>query len=207
MPGKADFALRNGIIYLPGSGRTFPGSVAVEGALISYCGPDKGIAPFLGPNTETINLQGKMVSPALHDSHIHSIFGGLFLLDCELTGLSSPAQYLAAIADYANKYPGKTCIRGYGWIQTVFDSRGPHKQQLDAIVNDRPVLLYSSDGHCAWANSAMLALSGISRNTPDPPGGIIERDETWRQAGFQSRNWKKWKTAANNSCAGCLASA
>lgn len=177
MPGKADIALRNGLIYIPGAQKAVPGSLAVEGERISYCGPDAGITPFLGPHTETIALRGKMLLPALYDSHIHSIFGGLFIPECDLTGLLSPQEYFDAIAEYAKKYPDKACIRGHGWLPTVFGPNSPHKKQLDEIVSNRPVLLHSADGHSAWANSAMLQISGITREMESPPGGIIVRDE------------------------------
>ena len=177
MSGKADLALRNGLIYIPGLGKAVRGSLAVEGERISYCGPDHALEPFLGPDTQTISAEGKMILPALHDSHIHSIFGGLFIPECDLTGLASPEAYLQAIAAYAKKYPGKACIRGHGWLSGVFGHNPPHKRQLDEIAANRPVLLHSADGHSAWANSAMLKISGITRDTQNPPGGTIEHDD------------------------------
>ena len=172
----AQLALRNGALYLPGAERTQAGAVAVADSRIAYCGPDSGLAAWLGPGTEVVDLRGGMLLPGLHDSHIHSVFGGLFVPECDLSGLTSAAEYLAALADYAAGHPDKPCLRGQGWMPSVFGPAGPRREQLDGVDASRPVVVTSADGHAAWVNSAALRLAGIGRETPDPPGGLIDRD-------------------------------
>ena len=117
-----------------------------------------------------------MLLPAFHDSHVHPISGGMEALECDLHGLATADEVLKAVAAYAAAHPDATWIRGGGWDLTLFPAATRSKALLDKIVPDRPVLLDASDGHSAWANSKALALAGITKATPDPPLGRIERD-------------------------------
>ncbi len=63
-----------------------------------------------------------------------------------------------------------------GWSNTLFPPTGPRKEDLDKIVSDRPVFMESEDGHSAWVNSKALEMAGITKDTPNPEGGIIEKD-------------------------------
>ena len=175
MPEKfADLALRNGAIYSNGTVR--PGSVAVAGPTIAYAGPDEGIADLCGPETMVIDLQGGLVLPGFIDSHIHSSFGGLFRIECDLSGLTSEAAYLKAIAAYAAADKDKKYLRGNGWLPSAFGPHGPNKAALDAVVPDRPAVITSCDGHAAWVNSIALKMAGIDAGFHAPEGGVIERD-------------------------------
>jgi predicted amidohydrolase YtcJ len=93
-----------------------------------------------------------------------------------LNDLSSREEYLDAVRRFAEAHPEKEAIRGSGWSNALFPVTGPKKEDLDAIVSDRPVQLTSGDAHSSWVNSKALEMAGITRDTPDPVGGIIERD-------------------------------
>jgi hypothetical protein len=86
-------------------------------------------------------------------------------------------QYLAAVAEYAKAHPEAEWITGAGWSLEAFPNGLPTAAALDSAVRDRPVFLPNRDHHGAWANSRALELAGITRDTPDPADGRIERDE------------------------------
>src|SRR5262249_41284279 len=88
----------------------------------------------------------------------------------------SRADYDRIIAAYASARPDVAWIAGAGWSMDLFDSGMPTRQQLDAVVSDRPAFLVNRDHHGAWANTRALAAAGITRDTPHPPDGRIERD-------------------------------
>jgi len=124
-----------------------------------------------------VNLEGRIVLPAFQDSHIHPISGGISQMQCALYDLETKEKYLGAITRYAADHKDASWIRGDGWSLAAFAPTGiPDKKLLDSVVPDRPVYLESSDGHSAWVNSRALAIAGITKNTPDPAGGRIDRD-------------------------------
>ncbi len=173
----ADLVLRGGAIYTMDAPRSWAEAVAVRGERIAYAGPDRGIAGFVGPRTKVVDLAGKMVLPAFQDAHIHPIDGGISYLACALYDLGSKEAYLKAVADYAAKHTQAAWIRGAGWSLAAFAPTGiPDRRLLDGVVSDRPVYLESSDGHSAWVNTKALVIAGITKETPDPPGGRIDHD-------------------------------
>jgi predicted amidohydrolase YtcJ len=117
-----------------------------------------------------------MLLPGFEDSHVHPVEGGVDLGRCVLGDFTTEKQILDAVADYAAKNPTKPWVLGAGWQLPVFKDADPSKALLDAIVPDRPVFLDAADGHSAWVNSKALAIAGVTKATPDPPNGRIERD-------------------------------
>jgi hypothetical protein len=108
---------------------------------------------------------------------------GIEMSQLELGTLETKEQILKAISDYAKAHPDTPWIKGNTWQLPVFPEANPRKEWLDAIVPDRPVLMTAADGHSIWVNSEALQLAGITRNTPDPPGGRIERDANGEPSG------------------------
>jgi hypothetical protein len=172
----ADWVLRNGAIYTMDAARTWAEAVAIDDGRIVYVGAKDGLKPWLGARTKLVDLQGKMVLPGFHDSHVHPISGGIELGECNLNGLDTQEQIFDAIRSYAGQNPNAPWIRGGGWDLPIFSNANPHKSLLDQIVPDRPVFLSAADGHSAWINSKALQIAGITKNTPDTPNGRIERD-------------------------------
>ncbi|MGH8035045.1 MAG: amidohydrolase, partial [Lysobacterales bacterium] len=103
---------------------------------------------------------------------------GVDHFDCSLDILpSTQAVYLAKVAECAATMPDREWIAGGGWNLKAFAPTGiPDKALLDKVVSDRPVIFYSGDGHTAWANSKALEIAGVTRETPDPPNGRIDRN-------------------------------
>lgn len=174
-PSSADVVYRRGAVYTVDAVRSWAESVAVRDGRIVYVGTDAGLAPWIGPKTQSVDLKGKMLLPGFHDAHVHMIGGGIDLDECHLFDLTTQEQVLDTIQQFAKRYPKKKWIRGGGWPLTM-SGGNPHKSLLDTLVPDRPVILDAFDGHSAWANSRALAIAGITKDTPDPPRGKIERD-------------------------------
>lgn len=174
-PKHADTIFRHGAVYTVDAARSWAEAVAVRGGRIVYVGRDAGVAEWTGPKTRSIDLNGKMLIPGFHDSHVHLMGGGIELGECNINDLTSAEQILPAVRQFAERHPEKKWIRGGGWPLT-FEGGNPHKSLLDKIVSDRPVILDAFDGHSTWSNSRALAIAGITKDTPDPPRGRIERD-------------------------------
>jgi predicted amidohydrolase YtcJ len=173
----ADLVLRNGAVYTVDAGRSWAEAIAVRDGRIVYVGRNAGLGVLIGPKTRVVDLHGRMVLPGMHDAHIHPISSGMQALGCDLTGKLTADEYVAAVKACAAERPDAAWIVGGGWLMSVFGAGAmPSRSLLDAIVPDRPVLLTSSDGHTGWANSKALAIAGITRDTPDPPDGRIDRD-------------------------------
>lgn len=174
-PEPADTVFRGGGAYTVDATRSWAEAVAIRAGRIVYVGTDAGLKPWIGPQTRSIDLKGKMLLPGFHDAHIHLVGGGIELDECNLNGLTTMDQVLAAVRQYAERHPEKKWIRGGGWPLTL-SGGNPHKDLLDQIVSDRPVLLDAFDGHSSWVNSRALEIAGVTKGTPDPPRGRIERD-------------------------------
>jgi len=172
---QADLLFDNGPVFAPdGAFAPVQRAVAVGGGRILAVGP--AARDLAGPRTERVDLAGRLLAPGFQDSHVHAIFGGLELGQCDLSALRTVAEYLAAIGDYARAHPGLAWITGGGWSLESFPGGLPTAAALDAVVPDRPVFLPNRDHHGAWVNSRALELAGITRDTPDPADGRIERD-------------------------------
>jgi predicted amidohydrolase YtcJ len=174
---QADFVLEGAAVYTVDRARTWAEAVAVRGDEIVYVGGNKGAARYVGPRTRVVNLHGKMVLPGFQDAHLHPLWAGIEQLQCTLNDLNTREDYVRAVAAYAANHPKEAWIRGGGWSMGVFPGGIPTRHELDAVVSDRPVFLVSKDGHSAWVNSVALEAAGITRETPDPPRGRIDRDE------------------------------
>lgn len=179
--GTADLILHHGAIYTMDAPRRWVESVAVANGRIIFAGPDAGAARLAGPATKIVDLGGKMVLPGFHDSHVHLMEGGVDMSLCDVKSVVTPQEVLAAVRKFAAAHPDKPWITGSGWDLPVFPDANPRKEQLDEAVGDRPAYIESADGHSGWANSKALALAGITKDTPDPAGGRIERDPVTKQ--------------------------
>lgn len=175
-PAPADLILANAAVCTMDAARRWADAVAVAGGKIVYVGDAAGAARFKSSATRVLDLEGRMVLPAFQDSHIHLVTGGVELGLCDLNGLETRDALFARIRDYAAAHPERSWVVGGGWALPLFPEANPGKGELDLLVPDRPACLDAADGHSAWVNSRALALAGITRETPDPKDGRIERD-------------------------------
>jgi predicted amidohydrolase YtcJ len=174
---EADFVLEGAAVYTVDAARTWAETIAIRGEEIIYVGGNEGAARYVGPRTRVVNLAGKMVLPGFQDAHVHPLWAGIEQLHCTLYDLTTQEAYVRAVAECGANRPEDPWILGGGWDMAVFPGGIPNRRTLDAVVSDRPVFLSSKDGHTAWVNSKALEVAGITRETPDPPRGRIDRDE------------------------------
>jgi predicted amidohydrolase YtcJ len=171
----AEVILKNAAVYTLDSSRPWAEAVAIAGGKIVFVGASSKAEKYRAEGTKVIDLAGKMVLPGFQDSHVHLISGGMELAQCNLNDLQTKEQILARIRAYASENPEKEWITGGGWALPVFPEANPLKEELDAIVSERPAFLSAADGHSAWVNSRALQLAGITEKTADPEDGHIER--------------------------------
>lgn len=172
---SADYVITDAEIWT-GSGGWGTG-LAVCGDRIAAVAEDEAeLRHWIGQRTQVIPQPGRLVVPGFQDAHIHAPFAGRNRLHVFLNDLHSRADYLAAVAEYAQRNPGAEWIIGGGWAMEHFPDGNPRREDLDAIVPDRPVFLMNRDIHGAWVNSRALELGGIDAFTPDPSDGLIVRD-------------------------------
>ncbi|MDM4766117.1 amidohydrolase [Pelomonas sp. SE-A7] len=131
-----------------------------------------------------IDAKGQVLMPGLIDAHGHVMDLGLARRSLQLRDTADLGAALAAVKAYAAARPQATWLLGGGWNQAVWKlGRFPTAAELDAAESQRPVWLERVDGHAGWANSRALQIAGITRDTPDPRGGKIERDERGEPTG------------------------
>ncbi|MEM7283528.1 MAG: amidohydrolase, partial [Pseudomonadota bacterium] len=173
----ADAVYQNGRIYTVDGNRSWAQAVAIKDGEIVFVGDDDSVAPFVSDATQVHDLKGRMMLPAFQDSHVHPISSGVQALSCDLEGLEDIKQYQEKIQACAESQPDDTWILGGGWLMTAFGPGGaPNKGYIDDVVTHHPVYLISADYHTGWANSRALELAGVTKDTPDPEGGRIDRD-------------------------------
>src|ERR671930_744579 len=179
----ADVVLTGGAIQTMDAARSWARAIAVRGDRIAAVGTERDIAGLIGPRTRVIDLHERLFVPGFQDAHVHPVTSGIDRMRCDLTGSNGLARYLEIIDSYATSHPDVAWILGGGWSMDDFPAGIPRREDLDAIVPDRPVFLPSRDGHSAWVNSRALALARVTRDTADPADGRIEREPDGEPAG------------------------
>ena len=173
----ATFMLYNGLIYTLDPTQPRVQAIAVRDGRVIAAGSEGKVQAVVGGRAEGINLRGRAVIPALTDAHVHLVIHGLMKRDIRLEGIDDLDVVLRSIAAGAQHVPEGAWVRGSGWDHTLWGGRWPNAAMLDALIPDRPVALVRKDGHSAWVNSRALQIAGIDDNTPDPPGGTIQREK------------------------------
>ena len=182
----ADLVLTNGHVLTPDGPPGSPGgatSVAVTGGRVTAVGREE-VRDLAGPSTTVVDLADRLLMPGFQDAHAHPVSAALEMVLCDLTAAKSAEETVAAVAAYAAAHTERTWITGGGWSMEAFEGGAPHRAALDAVVPDRPVYLPNRDHHGAWANSRALELAGVTRATPDPADGRIERDADGEPTGL-----------------------
>lgn len=173
----AELVLEGARFYTLDDARPWAEAVAIAGGEIVAIGAREDVMVLCGPGTRVHDLRGALVLPGFHDTHVHPLTGGIELGQCDLNGLATVDAIEAKVRACASATPSPGWIVGGGWDLPLFAAANPGREALDAIVDDRPAYLGSADGHSAWVSSEALRRAGITEDTPDPPGGHIERDE------------------------------
>ena len=181
----ASLILRGGrVLTMDPAGNTAQ-AVAIGGNRILAVGRDADIAGLANSATRIIDLKGATVIPGLRDSHLHTLGAARDIFNVPL----EDARDLGAINEalrmrVAASKKGEWVLASSGWHEgQIVEARMPTRQELDRISPDNPVFI-PRGGHVAVVNSAALAVAGITRDTPDPKGGVIVRDSAGEPTGF-----------------------
>jgi predicted amidohydrolase YtcJ len=180
-----DLILHNARIYTGDRQLPWAQAIAIRNHRIMAVGIDANVFEFAGPHTEFVDLGGRLVLPGLCDAHIHFLGYSFRLIELALHTTTSKAAALQLIAARAAALPEGAWLNGGGWNESRWgETEFPTAADLDPVTGDHPTLLTRSDGHGAVANSAALRLAGIDANTPNPPGGVIDRSSDGAPTGF-----------------------
>jgi len=180
----ASLVLLNGKIWTVNEAQPRAEAVACLGSRIVAVGSNGEIRKWIGAGTEVLDLAGKLVLPGFNDAHVHFFSGGENLASVQLRDAKSEEEFRKRIAEFAVKQPSGRWISGGGWDHENWTpARLPTRQSIDAVTAGHPVFVNRLDGHMGLANSQALQLAGISRDTPDPPGGTIVRDAAGEPTG------------------------
>ena len=173
----ADTILTNARIYTVDKAQPWAESVAIKDGKIVAVGTRAKVEKLKGKATRIVDLGGRLVLPAFGDAHAHPLFGGLGRTRCPLHDGRSIEDYQRMIAKCVADTPGNGTVFGVGWEDSLFPPNGvPDKKYLDAVSTTRPLIFDSIGGHTYWVNSKALELAGITKDTPDPANGSIDRD-------------------------------
>jgi predicted amidohydrolase YtcJ len=179
----------NGAIYSGGATPTFAECLAVREGMIAHIGTRAGLPQALR-NTEEIDLRGRMIVPGFTDSHAHPVEGFQLTCDGDLGDAHSFDAIAHQVRECAALHPQRSWVMA-GNVALEALGEQLNRASLDTMVRDRPLLLIGHDVHSGCLNTAALRALGVSATTPDPEGGIYERDEHGEPTGFfaTSRKW------------------
>ncbi|MGZ4817205.1 MAG: amidohydrolase [Terriglobales bacterium] len=159
-------------------------AIAVKKGRIVEVGTSDALRKRKGPRTQVIDLGGHFVMPGLNDAHLHLANGGFEMLNVELSEVKSLEEMKARIAARVKSAGPGEWILGRGWDDTKWTAQKiPTRQDLDSVTGDHPALFIRTDGHMLVANTAALRIAGITKQTQDPEGGRIDRDNTCEPEG------------------------
>jgi predicted amidohydrolase YtcJ len=178
--------LYNARIYTVETALPWAEAIAICGSTIRAIGSNVAIRALATERTRQIDMEGHLILPGLCDAHIHLHEWAINLTRPHLASASSKAEMLAQIANYAATRPATSWIVCQGWNESWWGERAFFTaQELDRVTQPgQPAIAYRSDMHIAVANSAALRYAGITPDTPNPPGGIIDRDPSGRPTGI-----------------------
>ena len=174
----ADLVFRGGAVYTVADSGARQLGVAVSGNEITFVGSDEEVAAYIGPGTEVVELDGRLLMPGIVDAHLHPLGGAIKeLYQCNFPFSATPEDVAQAISACVAAQPDADWITGGQWDSAFFDrfELPSPREFLDAVSGNAAVLLSDDSGHNAWVNTKALELAGISRETSDPAGGTIER--------------------------------
>ncbi len=191
---EADRVYLNGNIYTVDEEFSTATTLAVKDGRFIYVGDDAGVRAHIGPLTFVTDLQGRTVIPGLHDAHVHIRYGERLLYPqipdirpslgewASVERMQEVIRHCLATGEGMRPGPEPRWLVLSGWMSDVWDPPVFRKELIDAVAPDNPVYI-SRYTHGSGANSKALELAGITRNTPDPDGGHIKKDENGEPTG------------------------
>jgi predicted amidohydrolase YtcJ len=182
---RADTILVGGKVWTGNPAQPEAEAIAILDGRIAAVGSDTEVRRWAGPATKVLELRGRRVVPGFNDAHVHFFDGGQGLASVQLRDASSPEVFRDRIGAYARTLDKGRWVLNGNWDHERWTPASlPTRQLIDAVTPDNPVFVNRLDGHMALANSLALELAGITRDTPDPPGGSIVRDANGEPTGM-----------------------
>ena len=183
-PSPADLVLRGGKVATVDENFSIHEAVAVRGDKIIFVGSNKEVEKYILPSTDIIDCSGKLVLPGLTDAHAHIHSLGDELTTLNVTGTTSYQEIIDRVAARVQTSEPGEWIVGGRWDQNDWEDRSfPVHIPLSEVSPDNPVYLNRIDGNAAFANQRALEIAGITKDTHDPVGGFIIRDENGEPTG------------------------
>ncbi len=191
----ADLVLTNGHVATVDSARPTAEGIAVRGGRIVAVGSVGDVKAYIGQKTEVIDLNGRFATAAFTDAHAHFSGVGQAKLELALAKARTWDDIVAMVADAAKRAKPGEWILGRGWHQEKWDRRPadavegfPTEADLSRVAPNNPVLLTHASGHAIVVNAKAMELAGVTRRTPNPPGGEIMKDKAGNLTGvFEER--------------------
>ncbi len=173
---SADIVFTNAKVWTVDASNPLAEAVAVRDRKILAVGSHQEIEKSISPATFVVDLKGKLLLPGFIDNHTHFMSGGFQLQSVNLRYTDNEQEFARLIKERAEKYPSRW-ITGGDWDHDRWKgAQLPTKELIDEVTPITPVFVNRYDGHMALANSYVLKLAGITKDTPDPPGGMIVRN-------------------------------
>ena len=172
---KADKIYINGNIYTGVFNNKRQNFIATKGELIINVG-NGDYKHLVSQNTDIIDLDNNFVVPGFMDNHTHFMSGGAMLMSIDLHSAKSPDIFKQRFKNHVKDVKPGEWVTGGNWDHENWGGQLPSRLWIDNYTEHNPVLVSRVDGHMALANSKALKIAGISKNTPDPKGGVIVRD-------------------------------
>lgn len=184
VPLSADLVLINGKIRTVNEAQPQAEAVACRQGRIVAVGTTSEIRRLIGAATRVVDLQGRLVVPGFNDAHVHFFSGGAGLASVQLRDAKSEAEFRERIGAFAARLrAGRWILEGNWDHENWTPARLPTRQLIDDVTPHNPVFIQRLDGHMALASTSALKLAGVTRETADPPGGTIVRDEKGEPTG------------------------
>ncbi|VEF47314.1 amidohydrolase 3 [Bacillus freudenreichii] len=183
---RADIVFLNGEVITVNALNEIAEGVAVKDNEIIAVGFNEEIETFIGENTEVVDLNGKSLLPGFIDAHLHLTIYGTNLLgvSCSAPHINSLPDLFGDLKKRADETEKGEWIRAWGFNEhSLADKRFPTREELDEITRDHPMVITRMCNHISVVNSKALEMAGIHEETPEPDGGIIERDSKGKLTG------------------------
>ena len=192
----ADLIIVNANVHTIDNQQPHAEAIAILGNRIAAVGSNNDIQRLKGSQTRVIDAKGQLVLPGFNDAHVHFMSGGFQLSSVDLRDADTPDEFARRVQDFAAKLPPGQWMTGGDWDHERWPGATlPTKELIDRYTPDTPVFVNRLDAHMALANSLVLKLAGITRDTKDPDGGVIVRDRNGEPIGVlkdaaQNLVWK-----------------
>lgn len=179
-----DKKIINAKVYTADEQLPWAEAIAVKDGKIAAVGKREDILNYQMESAELIDAKGRLILPGFIDNHCHPTAYTYKANAVDLFSCTSVEEYQSVLKDYYEKNRELEVIKGVGWFYSDFPEEGPHKKDIDEVISDKPVLIYSGDMHSLWVNSKALEMAGIDRDSENPYGGEFVKDKNGDPTGY-----------------------